>query len=150
MDNVHIFLETAMFSSFLFRERRANGAPFFFSARPFFNWNFPRHCSVFCFVSFSYVRNKRGNEIWVLSCLWHLLFFFRVAAPNYDLFFRTPTLKKKSMVRPWCAQNVFLFPPIIMVSLLITRFLLPALRCTLFASRSLLLSARCSMISYYF
>ena len=96
MDNVH------MFSSFLFHERRANGAPFFFSARPFFNWNFPRPCSVFCFVSFSYVRNKRRNEIWVLSCLWHLLFFFEWASPIMSKFcLERPYLKKRSlMIRP--------------------------------------------------
>ena len=104
-----------------------------------------------CLVSFSYVQNKRSNEIRVLSCLWHLIFFFRVAAHNYHKNFRRALkLKIKLLrVRPWCANSVSLLPPIIMVSLLITRFLLPALCCTLLAYCSLLLSARCSMIGYY-
>ena len=86
-----------------------------------------------------------------LVCGTCYFFFSSGRAQLWPIFFRTPILKKKSlMVRPWCAQNVILFPPIIMVSLLITRFLLPALRCTLFASHSLLLSARCSMIGYCF
>ena len=56
----------------------------------------------------------------------------------------------------WCAHDahiIFLFTPIVMVSVLTPRFLLRAHRCSLFAVRCLILAvlaARFSLIGYYF
>ena len=82
--------------------------------------------SASCFVPFSYVRNKWSNEVRVLSWLWHLLFFFELSPIILTkIVLERPYLNKSLRVLPWCAHNVFFPQPIIMVSLLITRFLHP-------------------------
>ena len=123
---------------------------FLFLCTPIFWLKLPASFYRFLLCFFLYERNRETqNTGFVLFMA--LDIFFRVAAHNYDKNFRRALkLKIKLLrVRPWCANSVSLLPPIIMVSLLITRFLLPALCCTLLAYCSLLLSARCSMIGYY-
>ena len=147
-DNIHIFCGSNI-SFFFFMKATPMLRPF--SARPIFDWNFLRPYYVPCNASFSYVQNKKRNKIWVLPCLRHLLFYFRVAASNYDKSFLKHSYRKKT--RWWCAHDepivFFLFWLIIMVSLLIPRFLLPALRYILFVSGSLWFAARWSMIDYF-
>ena len=138
-----------MFSSFLFHEPRVNSAPFFFSARPFFECNLPRAFSVSDNVSFSYVRDKWRIEIRVLFCLWQLFFFFELPHLSMiKILLERPYFKK----RRWCcahdAHIMFFISAHNHGIPTHNSFLAPALRCTLFASCSLLLSARCSMIGY--
>ena len=119
------------------------------------NFSIETSGALFTFLAmrlFSTFEIKRGAKYVFYLFYGTRYFIFRVAASNYEqIFLEHSHLKKKSlMVRPWCTNRFFiLFRLIIIVSLLIPRFLLPALRWTLFVSRSLLFAARCSMIGYF-
>ena len=135
----------------------------------FFSWT-PRQCCVLLFLHaqfsietsgalftflamrlFRTFKIKRGTKYGFYLVYGTCYFIFRVAASNYDKSFLKHSYRKET--RWWCAHDApivfFLFWLIIMVSLLIPRFLLPALRYILFVSGSLWFAARCSMIGYF-
>ena len=164
MDNVSIFFETTIFSSFLFHERRTNCAPFFFFLctlifrlelpAPFFS------LLAWCLFRTFKISGVTKYGFCLVNGTWY--FFFRVATQNYDQhFFKAHILTIKSLrVRPWCAHKCYFtsshnhgIPT--NNSFLVTRSSLHPLRfpqsvtfCSMLNDRLLCLVARCFLVTF--